>query len=163
MRIEKKNVLKYAVLCVAMAAIGFGAACCLYRNAPDAKDVSAEISNLNQAYTTEQFRTERQQLRALQKAQINDIIYGEGTDSELVDRARTMLLELLEREETENVLEGLLKIRGFEGAIVSVRSDSASVFIVKDMLTQQESSIILDLVCRETGLLSGNIKIIPIN
>lgn len=160
MQINAGALLKYVLIGSVMAAIGFGAAAYLYKSAPNAISVSAEV---NEMYTTEQFRTERQQLRSMQKAQINEILYGEQTDAELAAMAQEYLLDLLKREEQENLLEGLLEIRGFRDVIVSIRSDSASVFVCADMLTQQESSVILDLVCRETGLLSGNIKVIPIN
>lgn len=159
MRIHVGSLLKYVLVGSIMAAVGFGSAAYLYKNETSAASVSAEVKDKN---TTEQFRTERQQLRSMQKAQINEILYGEQTDAELVSMAQEYLLDLLYREEQENLLEGLLEIRGFQDVIVSIRSDSASVFVAADMLTQQESSVILDLVCRETGLLSGNVKVIPI-
>lgn len=153
--------LKYALLCAAMIAVGFGAAAKIY-SCDEMVRPASSFADGTKEYTAEQFRTERQQLRAMQKAQLNEIIYSAQGDSEMIARAQRQLLELLEREETENLLEGLLEMRGFHDAVVSVGRDSASVLIQTELLTHQQSSMILDLVCRESGILSGNIKIIPI-
>lgn len=153
--------LKYALLCAAMIVVGFGTAAKIYSCDKMARQASS-FADGTKEYTAEQFRTERQQLRAMQKAQLNEIIYSAQGDSEMIARAQRQLLELLEREETENLLEGLLEMRGFYGAVVSVGRDSASVLVQTELLTRQQSSMILDLVCRESGILSGNIKIIPI-
>ena len=110
----------------------------------------------------ESFRTVRQQLRAMQKAQLNDIAHDASTDPELAAMAQRQLLELCTREEQEITLEGVLAMRGWSQPVVTVHPDSVNVLLQTDMITQQESSVILDLVCRETGVMSGNVKIIPI-
>lgn len=109
------------------------------------------------------FRTEREQLRAMQKAQLNEIVHGDGTEAEIAALAQRQLMELCSREEHELTLEGLLTLRGFDDPVVTVQSDSVNVLLRAELVTQQECSVILDLVCRETGVQSGNVKIIPIN
>ena len=109
------------------------------------------------------FRTIRQQLRAMQKAQLNDIAHGADADTELASMAQRQLLQLCEREEDEMILEGVLAMRGWENAVVTVHEDSVNVILQTDMVTQQETSVILELVCRETGVQGGNVKIIPVN
>ena len=109
------------------------------------------------------FRTEREQLRAIQKAQLNDLIHDSGTEAEIAAMAQRQLLDLCGREEHEVTLEGLLALRGFENPVVTVQADSVNVLLKAQLVTQQECSVILDLVCRETGVQSGNVKIIPIN
>ena len=59
--------------------------------------------------------------------------------------------------------EGVLRVRGFEDAVVTVHADSANVLVRTPSLSRDQSAQILELVSRETGLLGGNIKIIPIN
>ena len=108
------------------------------------------------------FRLEREQLRARQEAQLNEIIYGEKTDAETVALAQSQLLSLMRRSEQEATLEGLLQGRGFEDALVSVGERSANVLVRRETVTQSESAVILDLVMRETGLTGGNVKIIPV-
>ena len=109
------------------------------------------------------FRTEREQLRAMQKAQLNEIVHDDATEGEIAALAQRQLMELCSREEHEMTLEGLLALRGFDDPVVTVQSDSVNVLLRGELVTQQECSVILDLVCRETGVQSGNVKIIPIN
>ena len=107
------------------------------------------------------FRLEREQLRARQTAQLNDIIYSD-TDGDTVARARRQLLDMTARAEAESTIEGILHARGFEDAIVTVSENSANVLVRREALTQRETAVILDLVMRETGLTGGNVKIIPV-
>lgn len=109
-----------------------------------------------------QFRLEREQLRARQEAQLNEIIYSDQSDAQTIARAQEQLLSLMSRAEQELTLEGLLQGRGFEDALVSVGERSANVLLRKETVTQQESAVILELVMRETGLTGGNVKIIPV-
>ena len=109
-----------------------------------------------------QFRLEREQLRARQEAELNDIIHTGGSDAQVVAQAQGQLLTMLEQARAETALEGILQSRGFEDALVSVSSGSASVLVRGEGLTQQETAVILDLVMRETGLTGGNVKIIPV-
>lgn len=109
------------------------------------------------------FKTLRQQLRAMEKAQLSEIAYGLETEPELAAMAQRQLLELCQREEQELTLEGVLAMRGYDEPVVTVHKDSVNVILRAELVTQQESSVILELVCRETGVQSGNVKIIPIN
>ena len=110
-----------------------------------------------------QFRTEREQLRAMQKAQLNDIAHDAQAEAEIRDMARRQLMELCANEETELTIEGILSMRGFESPVVTVHSGSVNVLLRAESITKQQSSVILDLVSRESGAMSGDIKIIPIN
>ena len=111
----------------------------------------------------EQFRTERQQLRQRQIAQLNELIYGESADAETTSLAKRRLLELMRWSEQETTLEGLLRLREFADVLVTVHTDSVNVMVRADALNRQQSAVILDLVMRETGISGGNVKIIPIN
>ena len=163
MRFNAKRLFEYVLVFLLAASAGFLCAENMQKEHGDEPlSVSADAYVQPENSTPEQFRTERQQLRSMQKAQLNEIIFS-GADADTVDLAQRQLMDILTREEQENTLEGLLEIRGFQDAVVSVHRDSVSVLICADVLTQQESGVILDLVCRETGFLSGNIKIIPVN
>ena len=109
------------------------------------------------------YKTMRQQLRAMEKAQLNDVAHDSSADPEIAAMAQRRLLQLYEREEKELMLEGILAMRGFENPVVSVQEDSVNVLVQAQLITQQQSQMILELVCRETGAESGNVKIIPIN
>ncbi len=162
MRFKASGIIKKALMCLLSAALGFACAW-IFNPAGNENLVPAGGEVYSQeVFSAQQFRMERQQLRSMQKAQINDIIFGGASDAETIAAAQAQLLDVLKREEQENTLEGLLDMRGFSDAVVSIHKDSASVLVAKEMVTRQESALILDLVCRETGFLGGNIKIIPI-
>lgn len=111
----------------------------------------------------DEFRTERQKLRAMQKAQLSDIAHDAEAEDETRDLARRQLLEFCSNEEKEMTIEGILAARGFSNPVVTVHSGSVNVLLRTEILTRQQSAVILDLVSRETGAMSGDIKIIPIN
>ena len=145
-------------LALAMAAAGWFAG----RSSVDAP-VAEVIAPASEEDAVTVFRTEREQLRAMQKAQLNEIVHDDATEAEIAALAQRQLMELCSREEHELTLEGLLTLRGFDDPVITVQSDSVNVLLRRELITQQECSIILDLVCRETGVQSGNVKIIPIN
>ena len=60
-------------------------------------------------------------------------------------------------------LEGVLRARGYEDAVVTVHQDSVNVLVKAVSLSKSDSAVILELVSRETGQTGGNIKIIPLN
>jgi len=110
----------------------------------------------------DRFRLEREQLRARQEAQLNEIIHDSRTDAQTVAVAQRQLSDLIQRAEKEVTLEGVLQARGFEDALVTVSDHSANVLIRRETLAQRETAVILELVLRETGLTGGNVKIIPV-
>lgn len=108
------------------------------------------------------FRRERQQLRAMQRAQLNEMIHDAQTQADIRGAAQRQLLEMNEAEEAENTLEGVIRMRGWEDCVVTVQPDSVNVLVQAELITRQESSLLMELVCRETGVLSSAVKIIPI-
>lgn len=107
------------------------------------------------------FRREREQLRARSEAQLNEVIYSGGDDAACA-QARMQLTDMLARAEAETTIEGVLRARGFEDAVVTVSAGSANVLVRGEALTQRQSAVILELVLRETGLTGGCVKIIPV-
>lgn len=132
------------------------------QDANRARPAQAVVETQTQSDAITEFRTEREQLRQLQKSQLNDIIYGSGSDEEIIQLAQRQILDMLKTEEQELTLEGVLKMRGFEDVLVTVHSDSINVVVRQETITQQETAVILELVMRETGIGSGNVKILPI-
>ncbi len=109
------------------------------------------------------FRTEREQRRQRQRAELNDIIHDAKTDAETLSLAQRQLMALIDAEDAEGRLEGLIGARGFDNALVSVSDGAVNVLVRREKLTRQETAVILDLVLRETGVSGGSVRIIPIN
>lgn len=152
----KKYILS-AILAFAAAFFGFGAG---RITAP--VEAVVQTTAIIEGDPIEEFRTEREQLRAMQRSQLNDIIHGVDTQKDIIAMAQRQLVEICESEEMETNLEGILRLRGYEDCVVTVHEDCVNVLVRADIITQQDSSLILDHVCRESGVQSGNVKIIPI-
>ena len=111
----------------------------------------------------EAFRLEREQLRSMQTAQLNDIIHDGETDSQTRALAQRTLIDLMAWSEQETTIEGVLRARGYADCVATIHEDTANVLVRAEALTRQETAVILELVLRETDVDSGNVKIIPIN
>lgn len=150
--------LLLAALCVLFTAAGFGLG---WRMSP--KESIMQAATVQEADPLSGFRLEREQLRAMQRSQLNDIIHGGETEPEIIGMAQRRLIGICESEEAELTLEGILRMRGYADCVATVHGDSVNVLVQSEIITQQDSSLILELVCRETGVQSGNVKIIPVN
>ena len=128
----------------------------------EVRAAGAPVINESPADPMASFRLSREQLRARQEAQLNDLIHAGGTDTQAVAEAQRQLTDMLAHARAENAIEGILQSRGFEDALASVSDASANVLIRREALGSRESAVILDLVMRETGLTGGSVKIIPV-
>ena len=126
-----------------------------------ATSAAAAATSGEEISEVERFRQLREQLRAMEKVQLNDVAHGANTDPELAAMAQRQLVELCTREEQELTLEGVLALRGWKDPVVTVHAGSVNVLVRAQSVNRQESAAILELVCRETGVQSGNVKIIP--
>lgn len=108
------------------------------------------------------FRDERTRSRSVTMAQLNAIIDDDATDDATRREAQQALMESMERSEQETAIEGLTTALGFESCVASVGSDSCTVVVKAASLTRQQAAQILDVACRQTGMLSGSIKVIPV-
>ena len=149
--------LRIAFWCTAIAMAAVTTAYILENTCPAAAPVAAVAAE--SAITV--FRTDRDAMRAMEKAQLNDIIHSDGATQEVCADAQRRLMELMDRQETETMLEGLLAVRGFHGAMVTVNGDCINALIDAPSVTAQESSAILDIICSQTDVQVGNVKIIP--
>lgn len=154
-----------AVSVLILAAFMLVTSVCLYvrRDAPRAMGAASVAVTAEQNDPVTQFRTEREQLRSRQTGELNDIIHDSSTDAETASLAKRQLMDLMKRQEAEQRLEGILAIRGFEDALVTVSDASVNVILRADALTRRETAVILDLALRETGVTAGNVKILTIN
>lgn len=150
--------LRIAFLCAALAMAAFTAAYILENVTAPA---SAPAPVLHAETGVAAFRTNRDAVRAMEKAQLNDIAHSDGTSEDVRADAQRRLMDLLARQEEETALEGLLTVRGFAGALVSVNGDCVNVLIDAPSVSAREASAILDIVCARTDIECGNVKIIP--
>lgn len=106
------------------------------------------------------FRTERERVRTQELTSIDSIINNENTDTQTLAEAQKMKLELTDTMEKELLIEGLLKAKGFEDAVITISDAAVNVIVKQKDLTKQQVAQVLEIVLRETGDISAeNVKI----
>jgi len=115
-------------------------------------------SNTNRNYFVEQ-RLSRDKLRANIIDRLNDIVKNTQTTEEARTEAQQEIMNIGKLSEKELQIEGLIKAKGFEEAIVFLTSDDIKVVVSSSELSQQDMVKILDIVKSETEFTSDDIKI----
>lgn len=106
------------------------------------------------------FRTERERVRTQELTSIDSIINNENTDTQTLAEAQKMKLELTDTMEKELLIEGLLKAKGFEDAVITISDTAVNVIVKQKDLTKQQVAQVLEIVLREAGDISAeNVKI----
>ncbi len=125
------------------------------------KEASAETNVSNRAAFFKDYRFERTQERSKEVEYINSVVNNPKSEPETVKEAQSQLLEITSNMEAELVIENLIKAKGIQDAIVIIHKDNVNVIVDKPELVPEEVAMILDIVKRETGKETDNIKIIP--
>lgn len=106
------------------------------------------------------FRTERERVRTQEITSIDSIINNANTDTQTLAEAQKMKLEIADIMEKELLIEGLLKAKGFEDAVITLSENSVNVIVKEKDLTQQQVAQVVEIVLRETeNMTAENIKI----
>ncbi|MCH5279214.1 MAG: SpoIIIAH-like family protein [Christensenellaceae bacterium] len=107
----------------------------------------------------EDFRNERNTVRAREIEYLRMIIAEDTTDAETLQDAQARLMELVNNMEQEFSIESQIRAKGFLDAAVTFRNGSISVIVDGDALSDEEVARILEIVSRETGVKAVDIKI----
>lgn len=110
------------------------------------------------------YRSERTTTRNEELVQLDSVIalYQEG--DERYEEATAMKMEIVAAMEQELILENMVKSLGFSDTVVSVSSDSdnVNVFINASELNFDTALSIYNMMKNETGIVAGNIIIMPV-
>ena len=124
-------------------------------------DETQETSTSAEANFFANFRTERETTRNQEIAYLDAIISSSETDADTLKDAQQQKIEISKAMEKEVTIEGLLKAKGFNDAIVTIHSGSVNVVVDSETLDDAQVAQILDIVQSESGESSENIKVIP--
>lgn len=129
--------------------------------------VFAEASNGDATTTANYFstyRTERVTTRNEELLQLDSVIKLYEAGSEKYEEATASKLKIIDVMEKELVAETMIKSLGFTDAVVSIGIDSENinVFINSSELDADKALSIYNLLKNETGVVSGNIIIMPV-
>lgn len=121
-------------------------------------ELDKEVSNFDRNYFVEQ-RLSRDKLRANLVDRLDTIINHEKTEAEVRKEAQQEIIKLGKISEEELQMEGVIKSKGFEEALVFINDEEIKVVVSTNDLNQQEMVKILDVVQSQTGIDADKIKI----
>ena len=133
----------------------------------DSLPVSAIVENQIIQFTTEtaksqgedyfvNYRLKREESRQEAKSMLIPLL--NTSESKIKEEAQRKWLELTHKIEKEGEIENVLKIKGFQDAVVDVSKNGVNVTIYSPALSQDEVLIIQDIVVR-----IANVRIDQIN
>ena len=107
-------------------------------------------------------KLERDKARGAAQEIYREIATGKDSTGEVRNGAQADLAASAKAAETEALIEGILKAKGFDGSIVYVTGAGANVVVKTIGLTPAQAAQIRDAVNENTGLAADNIKIVEI-
>ena len=156
------NTKKIIGMSALVAALAVTAVCNFALANSDA--VQSADENVTTANYFATYRAERTSTRSEALVQLDSVIalYEEG--DEKYEAATEMKLEIVSAMEQELILENMVKSLGFSDAVVSVSvdSDNVNVFINSEELNYDTALSIYNMMKNETGVVAGNIIIMPV-
>ena len=108
------------------------------------------------------FRTDRESTRDQELLYLDAIIANESTSPESKLNAENARLALVAQMEKELVIEGLIKAKGFEDAIITISDDNVNVIVKAAALNKTEVAQIVSIIQTQLGTDLENMKIIPV-
>lgn len=120
--------------------------------------LSKDISNKNRNYFVE-YRLSRDKLRANLIDRLDEIIKNNQTTENVRTKAQEEIILIGSMSEKELTIEGLIRAKGFDDALVFITTEEIKIVVSKDELSEQDMVKILDIVKSETKFDTENIKI----
>lgn len=122
---------------------------------------SNAISNANYFST---YRDDRQTTRDQALLYYDAIITSESSSAEAIASAESKKLQLIAEMESELVMEGLIKAKGFDDCIVTSLDPSVKIVVrcANATLTSNEVAQIVSIVREQTNKDIDNIQITPV-
>lgn len=124
----------------------------------DSITTNANTSNLDYFAEHVEIRTQTRQEEFLY---YDSIINSETSSQDAISEAQDKKLEIIAHMESELIMEGLIKAKGFEDVIVTYSSSFINV-IVKGELEKTGVAQIVAIVQEQTGTAIDYIKITPV-
>lgn len=121
-------------------------------------ELDRQVSNFDRNYFVEH-RLSRDKLRGNLVDRLDEIINHDKTDTDTRKEAQEEIIKLGRISEEELQMEGIIKSKGFDEALVFISEDEIKVVVSTEDLNQQEVVKILDIVQSETGIGTDKIKI----
>lgn len=108
------------------------------------------------------YRNDRESTRDQEMLYYDAIISSSSSTSEAIATAESAKLALVKQMETELIVEGLIKAKGFEDCVVTMTNQNVNVVVKSAKLNDTEVAKIVGVVQSQLGTSIENIKIIPV-
>lgn len=122
----------------------------------------ANAGVVTQANYFDTYRSDRQSTRDQELLYYDAIISSESSTTEAIANAEAKKLEIVNTMESELVMEGLIKAKGFEDVIVTNSANNINVIVKATSLESSQVAQIVEIVKQQTAKSIDNIKIIPV-
>ncbi len=108
-----------------------------------------------------EFRLERDRSRSKQLGLLQEIIDNPETDERVREESQERLIAITERMEKEVEVENLIRVRGFDDALVFIHNQSADIIVLTlEPLVEEEVAQVADVASRVTGISLQEITIL---
>ncbi len=157
----KANRKKIIVVCT-MVALLIGTGCLNYfLNVKTSGNNNDDVVQEQEQSFFETYRTDRESTRNQEIAYLDEIIASASSTETAIIDAESQKLNITSSMETELVLEGLIKAKGFEDCIVTMSTENVNIVVMDEDLTLEEAAQILNIVETETTFTAPDVVIIP--
>lgn len=155
---NKKKIIIVASMVALLVATG-----CLnyFLNVKANKDIPANGDDTSIATFFETYRSDRLTTRDQEIVYLDDIIASTVSTPEAIANAEAKKLAITDTMETELILEGLIKAKGFTDCVVTISADAVNVVVVDEDLTLTEAAQILDIIVSQTEFTAPDVTIFP--
>lgn len=125
----------------------------------DIENTIAKEENMRNNNYFIEYRLSRDKLRASLIDRLNEIVNNDKTSEDMRTNAQNEIMQIGQIAEMELSIEGLIKAKGFEDALIFLKDDSARVVVSANELTEQDVMKILEIVKSEANIDPSNITI----
>lgn len=108
------------------------------------------------------YREDRQSTRDQELLYYDAIIANESSSAEAKSAAEAKKLDIVKQMESELVLEGLIKAKGFEDVIVTNSATKINIIVKSSNLQSAQVAQIVSIVKEQTQKSLDNIVILPV-
>jgi len=108
------------------------------------------------------YRSTRESTRDQELLYYDAIISNEASTTDAIKNAEQLKLNLISQMESELVVEGLIKAKGFEDCIVSILDGNVNAVVKAKELSSSEVAQILAVIQSQLNTSLENVKIIPV-
>ncbi len=154
MKTNKKKIIVLVSLVVLLVATGVLNYFLSSKAIPKADDTSSPAFFVSYRQTREVTRSEEILL-------LDSIILSPSATEDAIAEAQAKKLMICDNMETELILEGLIKAKGFEDCVVTISTENVNVIVKQTEVTLEEAARILDIIVTETSFTAPDVYIIP--